>query len=224
MGFARHSVQSRDLQLVIDNMSCSLVVERVDDLVVPITVHRCQPESVYNRLSRIKSSSHPLFIPIEVSSLSTVPRAIVQPIAQTSANQVLDSPQNPYHHSLMEEQRIVRLRIIDQPPHRSNHILPSRDLPRVPRIIREEDNVVLLVTESFTQEPHEVLGIVDTASKFLRGTDVVDSDLASKRMAHHCQSRLTIASSRGLTQRAFFFPVPRIALSDRSASYPLFLS
>lgn len=78
--------------------------------------------------------------------------------------------------SLVEEQRIVRSRPIDQPVHGRNHILSRRDLPRVPSIVRQDDNVLLFIPKPVTQEFDHVVRIVDTASEGLRGPDVVAAD------------------------------------------------
>ena len=76
----------------------------------------------------------------------------------------------------MEKQRIVRPRPIDQPVHSGNHILPRRDLPRVPSIVRQDDNVLLFIPKPVTQEFDHVVRVVDTASEGLRGSDVVAAD------------------------------------------------
>lgn len=76
----------------------------------------------------------------------------------------------------MEEQRIVRPRPIDQPVHSGNHILPGRNLPRVPSIVRQDDNILLFIPKPVTQEFDHVVRVVDTASEGLRGPNVVAAD------------------------------------------------
>lgn len=74
----------------------------------------------------------------------------------------------------MKEQRIVRPSPIDQPSHSSDHILPRRDLSRIPSVIGEEDDVLLFIPEMIAQELHHVVCVVDASSERLRGPDVVD--------------------------------------------------
>ena len=97
-------------------------------------------------------------------------------IDRSSAN--LLSPRRPPTclHSLVEEQRIVRPRAVDQPPHGGDHILPGRDLSRVPRIVGQDDDVLLLIPKPITQELDHVVRIVDAPCERLRGADVVAPD------------------------------------------------
>ena len=79
----------------------------------------------------------------------------------------------------MEEQRIIRLSILDQPMHRSQHVLLGWNAHRIVLIIRKTDHILPSVAEAGIQVCGHVLDVVDTASKLTLGTEVVDADKQS---------------------------------------------
>ena len=76
----------------------------------------------------------------------------------------------------MEEQRIVGLRVLDQPVHGAQNIRLSRLTHGVLLIIGEEDHVLAGIAEILVQVCRHVLDIVDTSAKLTLLTKVVDSD------------------------------------------------
>lgn len=80
--------------------------------------------------------------------------------------------------------RAPHLSSLNKPMHSLNHIGPRGLLPRVPRIVRQDDNVVLLVAVSSRDEAFDVVDVVDAASELGRLAKVVDSD--QERLAFSC--------------------------------------
>jgi hypothetical protein len=104
----------------------------------------------------------------------------------------------------VEEQRIVRPRPIDQPIHGRDHVLPRRDLPRVPSIVRQDDNVLLFIPKPVTQEFDHIVRIVDTASEGLRGTNVVAAD----------GERFTFPVTLGVLEEGLLFAATLVAVLE----------
>lgn len=91
---------------------------------------------------------------------------------------------------LVQEQRIVPLSTLDQPLHCPNDILPRWQLTRIPRLVRQDDNVRWIVPESFYHQPMsrpgalttdelvDIVYVVDTSTQLTTCAKVVDADLS----------------------------------------------
>lgn len=64
----------------------------------------------------------------------------------------------------MEKERVVALRILDQPVHRSEEILLRRLAHGILLVVGQDDHVFSLVTEVFDEVARHVPDIVDAAS------------------------------------------------------------
>lgn len=58
----------------------------------------------------------------------------------------------------MEEERVVRLGARDEPLHGLEHVGSRRDLARIPRVVREHDDVVGLVMVALCERVRESSG------------------------------------------------------------------
>lgn len=82
----------------------------------------------------------------------------------------------------MEEQRVVRAGVSDEPLHCSDHVVSRRDLSWVRRVVCEHDDVVLLITPLCAKESLHVVRIVNASFQFCRLSKVVYTNLS---MATH---------------------------------------
>ena len=78
---------------------------------------------------------------------------------------------------VMEEQGVVGLRTLYQPPHRRDDIRMRRHLAGIACVIGEDDNVVGAVSISLDQELLDVVRVVDASCESGGRADVVDADL-----------------------------------------------
>lgn len=128
----------------------------------------------------------------------------------------------------MEEQRIILLRVRNQPLHGPNDVISSRHGSRITGIVSEDDDILGLIPESFCSESYvlsvsssiltyggtdelekttrltadesmDVVYIIDTTCELSRSAEVVDTDLPSA---------LTPDPFEILTKRAFRRPLP----------------
>lgn len=76
----------------------------------------------------------------------------------------------------MEEERIIRPRVLYKPVHGSQDVLLGRLAHRVLLIIRKNDHILSLVTEMLREVCSHVADIVDTAAELAALTKVVDSN------------------------------------------------
>lgn len=93
----------------------------------------------------------------------------------------------------MEEQRIVGLRILDQPVHSAQDIRLGRLAHGVLLIIGEEHHVFAGIAKILVQVCGHVLHIIDTSTKLTLLAEVVDSD--QQRLALTSAARVLEAIS-----------------------------
>lgn len=93
----------------------------------------------------------------------------------------------------MEEERIIRSRVFDQPVHRTKYVLLRRLTHRILLVISQDDHIFPLVVEIVIEIRRHVPNIIDTASQLSPLTKVVDSN----------QKGLAFAIARGILKRVF---------------------
>lgn len=93
----------------------------------------------------------------------------------------------------MEEQRIVGLRILDQPMHSAQNIRLGRLAHGVLLIIGKEDHVFTGIAEVLVQVCGHVLDIVDTSTQLALLAEIVDSN--QERLALTSTARVLEAIS-----------------------------
>jgi hypothetical protein len=106
---------------------------------------------------------------------------------------------------VVEEERVVRTGIADEPLHGIHDIPLRRDLAGVGRVIREGDNVLLPIVPLGAKEALDVRHIVDTSTQLSRGSFVVDANkqcLAASVTHRVLEVRLLLLSTGALELRA----------------------
>jgi hypothetical protein len=76
----------------------------------------------------------------------------------------------------MKKQRIIRLRILDQPMHRPQNISFRRLTHGILLIIRKKNHILTGITKGLVQVRRHVLNIIDTSTQLALLTKVVDAD------------------------------------------------
>lgn len=76
----------------------------------------------------------------------------------------------------MEKQRIVRLRVLNEPMHRPHNVCFSRLAHRILLIVGQEDHVFALVSEMAVEIPAHVLHIIDAAPQLTLLSKIVDAN------------------------------------------------
>ena len=76
----------------------------------------------------------------------------------------------------MEEQRVVRLRIFDQPVHGAQDVRLGRLAHGVLLVVGQDDHVLARVAEVLVEVGAHVLDVVDAAAQLAALAEVVDAD------------------------------------------------
>lgn len=76
----------------------------------------------------------------------------------------------------MEKERIIRLRILDQPMHRPQDVSLRRLAHGVLLVVRQQHHVLARVAEVLVQIRRHVLDIVDTTTQLALLPEIVDSN------------------------------------------------
>lgn len=119
----------------------------------------------------------------------------------------------------MEEQRIVRPRIFDQPMHRAEDVGLGRLAHWILLIIGQEHHVLALVVEVLVEVSRHVLNIVDASSKLPSLTKIVDANqqrlpsAATIRVLELIALRRTVAKILHLCWRRWWCSVAASAVS-----------
>ena len=76
----------------------------------------------------------------------------------------------------MEEERVVRSRVLDKPMHSPQYVLLGGLAHGILLVIGEKDHIFALVVEILDEVGRHVPDIIDTASKLAALAEVVDAD------------------------------------------------
>lgn len=76
----------------------------------------------------------------------------------------------------MEKERVIRLRILNEPVHSTQDIHLSRLAHRILLVIGKDDHVLPSIAKALVQIGGHILNIVDTATQLALLSKVVDSD------------------------------------------------
>lgn len=76
----------------------------------------------------------------------------------------------------MEEERVVRSSILDQPMHGAKNVLLCGLAHRVLLIVCQDNHIFSLITKMFHQISSHVSDIIDTSSQLATLTEVVDTN------------------------------------------------
>ena len=74
----------------------------------------------------------------------------------------------------MEEQRVIRLSVLNQPVHGPNDIILGRDTHGILLVVGEDDHILATIPEAFVQEGGHVGDVVDTSIELIGLTEIVD--------------------------------------------------
>ena len=87
----------------------------------------------------------------------------------------------------MEKEGVIGLGTVDEPSHSLDDVRSSRFLPGIVLVVRQADDITLLVSPMSREEILDVLNIVDTSPQFALLANIVDADL--RQEVPHEQSR-----------------------------------
>lgn len=85
----------------------------------------------------------------------------------------------PSVSTVVEEERVIRTSITDQPPHSFKDVRVGRNTTRVLLIIRQRDSILFLESIVLHNERLDVLDIVDTSPELAILSEIVDADKES---------------------------------------------